>query len=122
MKLLKRILLPINPEYYSKNCFDFVIKLAKLYQSEIIPIHVISGEADFKSVKEIALNLAKDHIKKVQTRIIKEGLKAGEPIIEYGNHYERIAVTALKYDINVIFFGIKELTSPGDIKLNLTIE
>ena len=40
------------------------------------------------------MNFAEDHIKQVQSRIIKEGLKAGEPIIEYGNHYERIAVTA----------------------------
>lgn len=122
MKLLKKILLPINPEYFTNDSIEFAIKLAKLYQSEIIPVHIIAKEAGYKSVKEIALNLAKNHINTVQSRIIREGLKAGDPIIEYGNHFDRIAITALKNDVNVILFGIKQLTHQEGNILNLTIE
>ena len=122
MKLLKKILLPINPEYYTKDSFEFAIKLARLYQSEIIPIHVISREAEFKTIKDIALNLAREHASKVHSRIIKEGITAADPAIEFGNHADRITITALKQQANVILFGIKKSANDGNSKLNLTIE
>ena len=122
MKLLKKILLPVNTEYFTSDSFEFAVQLAKLYQSEIIPVHIIAREAEFKSVKEVALNLAKEHIKKVLSGIKKEGLKVGDPIIEYGNHSDRISITALKHNVNVILFGVKKIHPGEGNKLNLTIE
>jgi nucleotide-binding universal stress UspA family protein len=122
VKLMKRILLPVNPDYYTKATLKLAINLAKLYQSEIIPIHVIGREAEFTSIRDIALSIAEDHIKKVQSKIRKEGLMTAEPVIDYGNHVDRITLNALKLDVNVILFGIKATPEQKDGSLNLTIE
>lgn len=122
MKLLKKILLPINPEYFTDDSLQFAIKLAKLYHSEIFPVHVIAKEAEFKSIKEIALKLAKDHIHKVQSILNKEGIMMGDPIIDYGNHFDRITIAAFKNDVNVILFGMRKSNDRGETGLNLTIE
>ncbi|KPL17191.1 MAG: hypothetical protein AMS23_05620 [Bacteroides sp. SM1_62] len=122
MKLLKKILLPVNPEYYTRETLDFTIQLAKLYQSEIIPIHIIGKEAEFMSIRDIAHKIAEEHIKKVQSRIKKEGINTVDPVIDFGNHFDRIAIAALKYDVNVILFGIRIGTEQEGSSLNLNIE
>ena len=122
MKLLKKILLPVNPDYHTLYSLEFAMKLAKLYQSELILIHIMDEEVEFNSVKENALSLAKDHIKKVKARMKSNGLKVGDPIIEYGNHFDRITITALKHDVNVILFGVRKSIPLGVNTLNLTIE
>jgi universal stress protein E len=122
MRLLKKILLPVNPEYYTHDTLEFAIQLAKLYQSEILLVHVIAKEAEFKSLREIAYNIAEEHINKVKSRIGKEGIKIVDSIIEYGNHFDRIVITATRYDVNVILFGIRDEDNPEESRLNLNIE
>jgi universal stress protein E len=122
MRLLKKILLPVNPEYYTKETLNFAIQLAKLYQSAIMPIHVIGREAEFKTIREIAHKIAEEHINKVQSRIKKEGINTLDPIIDFGNHFDRIAIAALKYDVNVILFGIRIGAGKVGSTLNLNIE
>ena len=122
MRLLKKILLPVNPEYYTHDTLEFAIQLAKLYQSEIILIHVIGKESEFKSIREIAYNIAEEHIKKVSSRLKREGINTAGSLIEYGNHFDKIVITATRYDVNVILFGIRTGTEQEVSTLNLNIE
>ena len=122
MKLLKKILLPVNPEYYTKETLDFTIQLARLYQSVIIPIHVIGREAEFKAIRDITISIAEEHMKKVQSKIGEKGINTLDPVIDFGNHFDRILQAALKYDVNVIVFGMRTDTKQEFRGLNLTIE
>ncbi len=122
MKLLKKILLPINPGYYSNESLKFAIELAKLYQSEIILLYISYKDLGYQNISEMTQTQEKDHIKKVHGKIKSGGIQKVESVIDYGNHIDKIVITALKYNVNLVLFGIVNVTESGSNILDLIIE
>lgn len=122
MKLLKKILLPINSGHYSNESLKFAIELAKLYQSEIVLLYVLNKESGFKSISEMTQIQEKNHIKKVYEKIKSGGIQKVESVVEYGKHIDKIVITALRYNVNLVLFGIEKMINSGINVQDLTIE
>jgi len=105
MKLLEKILLPIDINIDSKQQLKTAIKIAKLCDSEIFIVHVLPENGMKSTVKEVVLNNTKEALNEVKEVFGKEGIEVKEPVIEYGKPVDVILKMAIKEDVNLILTG-----------------
>lgn len=121
MKLLEKILLATDFSKSSKNLVKNAIGLAKTFNSKIILVHVlpyIKNEKASTFLKEAVLK----ELETINEKIIKEGIKTDKPILEYGNHFDRIIQTADSINANVIVIGAGEKLKDDRYQLGTTAE
>lgn len=71
MKLLERILVPIDINVDSKEQLNTAIEMAQSYNSEIIIMSVITDEVLPDSVKGIVKNAVSDHLNEAKENLEK---------------------------------------------------
>lgn len=122
MKLLKKILLALDFGKSSENVVGSAIELAKVFQSTIIPLHVLPDDITNEKVSTLLKETAEAKLSEVTQKILNEGVAVKAPLTLSGTPYEVISRTAANADVNLILMGSGE-TQKGDVfRLGTTAE
>lgn len=122
MKLLEKILVPIDVNMDSKEQLNTAIKIARLGNSEIIIMHVLPEDGVNEAIKDIVINNATEVLNKIQGVFEKEGLKVQEQIMEYGNPVKTILKVATEENVDLILMGSGSIDSKDGNKRGSTTE
>ena len=105
MKLLEKILVPIDINIDSTEQLNTAIKIAKLCDSELFILHVLPEEGLNDAYKDIINNNASEILDQMEIHLKKEGIKVNKPIIEYGNAVDSILQKAVDKSVGLILTG-----------------
>lgn len=113
MKLIEKILLAQDFSKPSENVVVTAIEFTKIFQSKIIPIHVLPNDIVNEKAKSLLNETAMKKLEETANFIKKDGVKVGEPILAYGSPHEEIVRAAIDVNANLILTGSGE-TQKGD--------
>lgn len=104
MKLLEKILVPVNFETRYNPQLELAVKVAQRFNSELILLHVLPEEAKFGTVKDIVLKAVNAEFEKLTKRVEEDGVLA---VTEYrfGNTFDQIITASEDHNVNVIIIG-----------------
>ncbi len=122
MKLLEKILVPTDFRGSADGALEMAISLAKIFDSEIILLHVLP--ADWKE-KTSTIDLNKiviEQLALLREKINKRGVKSKQSIAVTGNLLDEIVRNAVKYSVNLIMLGSGEKTEKDHFQLGSTTE
>ena len=122
MKLLKKLLLATDLSETSGTLVENTIKLAKVFNSKITLIHVLPEAIKDETTRILIRKSINGRLVKINSRIKREGLVTTEPVLEYGNHFDKINQLADKIDANLIMVGSGNKPEDEIFKLGTTTE
>ena len=122
MKLLEKILVPIDVNTDSKEHINTAIELAKTYNSEIIVMYVLPTDVLNESVKDIVIRAMSDSLNKLNKIFNEKGIITREPVIEYGNPIKKIIQIADEENVNLILVSSGKYGKREKFKLGITAE
>ncbi|KPM30876.1 Universal stress protein [Croceitalea dokdonensis DOKDO 023] len=122
MKLLEKILLAVDFGKSSQNLVQSAIELARIFESEIIPIYVLPDDVTNEKVNTLLGETALTKLKQTAAHIEKEGVMAHEPVLERGTAHEQIPKMAVTTNANVILTGSGETHKNDTFRLGTTTE
>ncbi|WP_430931117.1 universal stress protein [Saccharicrinis sp. 156] len=102
MKLLEKILLPIDFSESTDLQVDNIIPIAKIYESEVIILALLPEDAKIKSVFNLIKESVTTKINQINQKLNAENIKTSEPSIVYGEPVENVLKTARVHNVNVI--------------------
>jgi len=104
MKLLEKILVPIDFENNFKDQVELAGKLAGSFNSEIILFHVLPAEAERKSIKPMISKQVDSQLQDIGETLKKNKIKYRKTI-RYGNIFDRIMSFSMENRINLILLS-----------------
>jgi universal stress protein E len=107
MKLLEKILVPIDTEINSEKQINLAIKLAQKYNSKLIIVRVLPEDAKLKSVNRMILEQVNGKLEKI-AKIIEENNIKPEIQILYGNSFDQTISLAEQEDVNLILVNSED--------------
>ena len=116
MKLLEKILFPIDVNIDTTEQLNTAMKIAKLCDSKIFIMHVIAEEELHDELRQMVFNDATEALTKIRTIFIKEGVEVSEPIIEYGKAVDNILKIATEEEVNLILTGCGDKNEKENFK------
>lgn len=122
MKLLEKILVAHDFGKTSQNVISSAIELAKIFQSTIIPIHILPDDITNQKAKTLLNETARTKLNKVVDKIKNEGLDTGEPILMEGSPHDAIVRAAVGVSANLILLGSGETQKGDTFRLGTTAE
>jgi nucleotide-binding universal stress UspA family protein len=122
MKLLEKILVPVDVNTDSKELINAAIKLAKAYNSEIILMYVAPDYELKDEIKDIVLKSVKETLNEIKEVLIKNKVKVKEPVIEFGSPAATIAHKANFEKVNLVLIGSNEKKKRAKFKLGIISE
>ncbi|MEM1259273.1 MAG: universal stress protein [Bacteroidota bacterium] len=122
MKLLEKILVAHDFGKSSQNVISSAIELAKIFQSTIIPIHILPEGIANQKAKALLNETAQTKLKEAVNEIKNEGLDTGEPILVEGIPHESIVRAAVGASANLILVGSGETQKGDTFRLGTTAE
>ena len=105
MKLLEKILLPTKFTDGCRDTLKMAIHTAKMFNSEIIPMFVMTERISSNMTKDMLYKRALAQLEASKTIIVKNGTIAAEPVIVSGCPFDQIIRQSIYHDINVIMMG-----------------
>ncbi len=108
MKLIEKILLTYDFSNSSKNVLATAIEVAKIFESSIVPIHVLPDDIVNEKVKALLNETATQKLEEATKLIKSEGVMVEEPVLAFGSPHERIAHVAIHTNANLILTGSGE--------------
>ncbi|WP_422081599.1 universal stress protein [Ulvibacterium sp.] len=122
MKLLEKILLAQDFSKSSQNLVHSAIELAKIFESKIVPIHVLPDDIVNKKVKALLNETAMTKLEETVQRIENEGVDVDNPLLAFGSPHEAIVRAAVDINANVILTGSGESKKGDTFQLGTTTE
>ncbi|RKN79678.1 universal stress protein [Ulvibacterium marinum] len=122
MKLLEKILLAQDFSKSSQNLVHSAIELAKIFESKIVPIHVLPDDIINKKVKALLNETAMTKLEETAQRIENEGVDLDNPLLAFGSPHEAIVRAAVDINANVILTGSGESKKGDTFQLGTTTE
>ncbi len=122
MKLLEKILLAQDFSKSSQNLVHSAIELAKIFESKIVPIHVLPDDIVNKKVKVLLNETAMTKLEDTVQRIEDEGVDVDNPLLAFGSPHEAIVRAAVDINANVILTGSGESKKGDTFQLGTTTE
>jgi nucleotide-binding universal stress UspA family protein len=122
MKLLEKILVPVDINVNSNAQLKTAIKIARSYHSEIILLYVVPEEALHDEIKEIVMNAISDSLNSLKKSLIKERVIFREPLIEFGKPVDKILQMATHENVNLILVGSGTRDKRKKYRLGTTAE
>jgi nucleotide-binding universal stress UspA family protein len=122
MQLIKNILLAHDFSKPSENLEAAAVELAKIFESEIIPIHVLPDDIGNEKVKSLLQETATQKLKEIAQRLEKEGIKTPKQVLTFGSPNEKIVETAVDENANLILVGSGETQKDEKFLLGTTTE
>jgi len=122
MKLLQKILVPVDFGQASLRALDAAIMLSKYFLSEIILLHVAPAEKVSDDTEKIVVESIRSKMKLLLDITDNEHIKAVSVIVEKGVPMERIIHIAESKDIDLIVIGEGNNSDNNLFKLGTTAE
>lgn len=122
MKLLEKILVAHDFSKSSENVVASAIELAKIFQSTIVPIHVLPDDVVHEKVRSLLNETAKTKLKETASRIKAEGIAMKKPLLMVGSPHEAIVRAAVDVNANIILLGSGETRKGDSFRLGTTAE
>jgi nucleotide-binding universal stress UspA family protein len=122
MKILEKILVAHDFSKASNNVVASAIELAKVFQSTIIPIHVLPDDVVNEKVRSLLHETAMKKLEEMAAHVKKEGLAVGEPLLMVGSPHEAIVLAAVDVNANLIVLGSGETQKGEKFRLGTTAE
>jgi len=122
MKLLEKILVPIDVNTDSKEQTNTAIEIARSYNSEIIIMYVLSNKVIHDDIKEFVNSAITKSLDKIKKTFQSEGITTREPIVEYGKPVGKILQMAINENVNLILTGSGSKGVKENFKLGITAE
>lgn len=120
MKLLDKILLATDFTPSCDQVIDHAIEVAKIFHSQIIPIHVLPEDVKNEKARALLIDAAKRSLDEISLKIKNQGIIASEPILEFGSPDDKIVKTSIKEKVNMLMVGAGEKSSNGIFQLGMT--
>lgn len=121
MKLLEKILVPIDFESNYQGQVDMAVKLATNFNSEIILLNVLPSEAEIESIKDIILKSVKNELERIINGIGNKDSKAIFKIV-YGNTFEQVLTFSEVENVNLILMADENNGSAKNQNLGILTE
>ncbi|WP_303315768.1 universal stress protein [Flavivirga abyssicola] len=122
MKLLDKILLAQDFSESSKNVVETSMELAKVFQSEVIPIHILPDDIVNEKVKLLLRETAMEKLEETVKKIKNGGAEVGKPLLEFGSPHDGIVREAVHVNANLIVTGSGESRKGDRFQLGTTTE
>ena len=122
MKLLQKILVPVDFSESSLNAFRYALEVSEVFNSEIIVFNVIKEENLSKETEEMILDTLRNRFEESMKDLnpstkIRVGFQIGRGVV-----FEQIIRTAINEDINVIIAGAGSDSDNEHYKLSISME
>ncbi|UOY07173.1 universal stress protein [Muricauda sp. SCSIO 64092] len=122
MKLLEKILVAQDFSQSSENVVSSAIELAKIFQSTIVPIHILPDDVLNEKVRTLLNETALTKLKETTDQIKHEGVAAEKPLLMVGSPHEAITRAAVDVSANLILLGSGETKKGDTFRLGTTAE
>ena len=121
MKLIEKILLPVDFSKSSEDAVETAINIASVFKSHIFLIHVIPDDTDLTTVlKDMLKTKATEKLAEIKGKIESKGINVDKTIVEHGNLIDKIISEADFSDVNMILIGSGNNTT--GVKLGTTAD
>jgi universal stress protein E len=122
MKLLEKILIPIDVNTDTKELMNATIKLANSYQSEIMLLYVVPDNELKDPIKDIVIKSVTESLNEIKEILISNKVTVREPIIVFGNIVDTIVQKANSEKVNLLLIGSTEKNKNAKFKLGIIAE
>ena len=122
MKLLEKILVAHDFSKSSENVISSAIELAKVFQSTIVPIHVLPDDVVNEKVRTMLNDTALTKLDETKTLMKNEGVESEKPLLMVGSPHEAIVRAAVDVNANLILLGSGETKKGDTFRLGTTAE
>ncbi|MDE3743482.1 universal stress protein [Maribacter polysaccharolyticus] len=122
MKLLEKILVAHDFSKSSENVVASAIELAKIFQSTIVPIHVLPDDVVHEKVRSLLNETALTKLRETGNLIKAEGVAMKKPLLMVGSPHEAIVRAAVDVNANLILLGSGETRKGDTFRLGTTAE
>ena len=121
MKLLEKILVPVNFESRYNSQLELAIKVAQRFNSELILLHVLPEQAKVAAVKDLILRAVGAEFEKLQAKVEEENVLS---VTEhrYGNTFDQIVNASEDHNVNVIIIGNEMKSSQNGFGIGILPE
>lgn len=122
MKLLEKILVPVDILTDSEAQINAALKLANSYKSEIILMYVVPDNDLNKEIKDLIIKSVSVHLDVIKNIFINNDIKVQEPVITFGNIVETIVKKANLEKVNLVLIGTRNKKAEENFKLGIISE
>lgn len=122
MKLLQKILVPVDFGQASLKAFDTAVMLSGFFLSEITLLHVLPSDKISEETEKLIMKNIRSEMNKMLHDSVFENVKSVEMLIEKGNPIERITEVAENKEMNLIIMGEGNHRENEHFKLGSTAE
>lgn len=122
MKLLQKILVPVDFGQASLKASDTAVMLSGYFLSEITLLHVIPADKVSEETEKLIMKNIRSEMNKLLNDSVFENVKSVEMLIEKGNTIERITEVAEIKEMNLIIMGEGNQAENEHFKLGSTTE
>lgn len=122
MKILEKILVANDFSKSSENVVSSAIELAKIFQSTLLPIHILPDDVANDKARDLLKETAMAKLQDMANDIKAEGVSVAKPILIVGSPYETITRAAVDINANLILLGSGETQKGSAFRLGTTAE
>jgi universal stress protein E len=122
MKLLEKILVPVDVNTDSDEQINATIKLANAYKSEIILMYVAPDYELKDEIKDIVIKSVTESLNEIKEILISNKVNVKEPIIVFGNIVDAIVQKADLEKVNLVLIGANRKKKRAKFKLGIIAE
>jgi universal stress protein E len=122
MRLLEKILVPVNVNTNSEEQINTTIKIAGEYKSEVILLSVIPDENLNSEIKDFVESVVTESLTELRNILINNNIYVREPVLAYGKPVDNIIQTANSENVNLILVGNNKKKKNGRNNLGIKAE
>ncbi len=105
MKIIERILLAQDFSKSSENLVATAMELAKIFNCEVVPMHVLPDNLTNEKVKLLLQEAAAKKLQETAKKLNAEDVKTGDTVLAFGSISEEIVEAAVNVNANFILTG-----------------
>lgn len=122
MKLVEKILLPVDVNHVCNEQLNSAIKIAKEFNSEVSVMYVLPETEVHPEIKEFLTKNINETLAKVIKILDNEKVSCTQPIVDSGNAVDKILQTANEQNVNLILICSGNKSENEEFQLGTTAE
>jgi len=122
MKLVEKILMPVDVNRICNEQIKSVIKIAKEFNSEVSVMYVLPEAKVHPDIQELLTKYINETLAKVVKTLADEKVSCTQPIIDSGNPVDKILQKANELNANLILASSGSKSENEEFKLGTTAE
>ena len=120
MKLLEKILMPVDINKKYNEQIAFATKLSKEFHSEVLVMYVLPEEDIHPEIDSLLNTYVSEILNKVIDELKSNKVPCREPIVVKGNPTDKILQEANEQNVNLILTGSGNKSEKDEFKLGTT--